>query len=261
MGSSKCDTKAFFQPAFLICAVVLGVTGGTKGLWGPIAKKEPLPLKKSLDQLENVSFAPYQVVSKSEIVNDEILKELGTQDYLQWVFEDTDTPLNSPVHRILLFITYYELPDRVPHVPEECYTGGGFQRMTTDTVAFSVDAPGFVKTVPGRFLLFGSANANLWGSRGTFPVLYFFKVNGEYANSRDDARITLNRNLFGKASYFSKVEMVFNRTSTPPTKSEAVVAAGKLLSKVLPVLEREYWPDWPPREDVEELTPALDVDY
>ena len=77
-----------------------------------------------------------------------------------------------------------------------------------------------------------------------FPVLYLFRVNGEYAGSRDEARMALNKNIFRKHSYFCKVELVFNQSRVAPTKEEAVTAGERILAVLLPVLEQEHWPDW-----------------
>ena len=74
--------------------------------------------------------------------------------------------------------------------------------------------------------------------------MYFFKVNGQYAGSRDEARLALNKNLFGKHSYFCKVELVFNMSSVAPTREESVAASEKMLAVILPILEKEHWPDW-----------------
>ncbi|MHC4313372.1 MAG: hypothetical protein ACYSW3_13010, partial [Planctomycetota bacterium] len=101
-------------------------------------KKESLPLKKSLDLLDENDLSPYKVVKKTEISDQDTLENLGTQDYIQWRLEDTDAAVDSTVHRCELFITYYGLSDRVPHVPEECYTGGGHQRLTSDSVTFEI---------------------------------------------------------------------------------------------------------------------------
>jgi hypothetical protein len=100
-----------------------------------------------------------------------------------------------------------------------------------------------------RCVVFGGTASSHWRSDLKFPVLYLFNVNGDYAGSREEARIILNRNLFGKYSYFSKVEWKFFNTrfgqTIYPSKEEAVTAGEKLLAVVLPVLEREHWPDWP----------------
>jgi len=238
------------QPAFLICAVLLATAGigmpiMTKSL-GIKLKKEPLPLKKTLDLLDEKDLAPYDVVSKEEIKNEEVVKSLGTEDYIQWILEDSSAPADSAVRKCSLFITYYVLPDRVPQVPEECYMGSGYQRLASDSVTFKINKAGVEKKIPGRYLIFAGTNSNHWQSSAKFPILYLFNVNEKYANSREDARIALNKNIFGKYSYFSKVEWKFFNTrfgrTVYPSKKDAIKASEKLLSVILPILEREHWP-------------------
>ena len=132
--------KVYFQPAFLICIIILAVVGAgmstaIKSL-GMYLQKEPIPLRKSLDLLDENGLLPYKVEAqdKLKIENQEIVKELGTQDYIQWIVEDTNAPIDSPVRRCFLFITYYPSPDKVPHVPEECYAGGGFQKISQSNI-------------------------------------------------------------------------------------------------------------------------------
>ena len=249
MGDARYNIRAYLQPAFLICVVVLAIAGGGMSIaiksFGVFLKKEPLPLKKSLDLLDEEDLASYKIISKSKIENEEIVKALGTEDYIRWVLEDNDAAANSAVKKCLLFITYYRLPDRVPHVPEECYVGSGFQRLASDSVTLEINNnAGFEKKIRGRYLVFGSTKSNLWLSSEQFPVLYLFRVNGEYAGSREEARIALNKNLFRKSSYFSKVEMIFNVSSVAPSREQAVTASEKLLAVILPILEGEHWPDW-----------------
>ncbi len=209
-------------------------------------KKELLPLKKSLDLLDPNSFAPYKLVKKTEISNQETLKSLGTQDYIQWILEDTEVAVDSTVHRCELFITYYGLSDRVPHVPEECYTGGGHQKLTSDSVTLEININDTTRNIPVRYLVFAKTNANFWSIDARFPVLYLFRVNDTYANSRDEARFALNKRVFSKYSYFSKVEWKFFniRFKKPvyPSKEEAITASQKLLSVILTILEKEHWP-------------------
>jgi hypothetical protein len=54
----------------------------------------------------------------------------------------------------------------------------------------------------------------------------------------------LNKNLFGKYSYFSKIELVFNQSLSAPSKQEAIEASEKVLGVILPILEKDHWPDW-----------------
>lgn len=238
--------RVYFQPAFLICVAVLVGSEFIKPILGiVIPDKQPLPLKKSLELLDEEDLTPYQVISKFKIENKQIVKELGTEDYIQWVLQDTELLTNSSTRKLMLFITYYKLPDVVPHVPEECYTGGGYQKIASESITFEINnKAGFSRNIQGKYLVFGSTNFNPWQSKGKFPVLYFFRVNGAYVGSREEARITLNKNIFGKFSYFCKVELVFNEGITAPSKEEALIASQKLLGAILPFLETEYWPDW-----------------
>ncbi len=249
MRDTICDIRVYLQPAFLVCVLVLAGAGAgmsvTMKKLGIIFEKESLPLKKSLELLDERSLAPYKVVSKQKIANTDTLKALGTEDYIQWELEDTEQATNSPVRSCVLFVTYYELPDRVPHVPEECWTGSGYQRLGRESVTFEIDNNvDFKAKVPAKYLVFGSKTTNLLQSSVRIPILYFFKVNGQYAGSREEARIALNRNIFRKSSYFSKVELAFNQTCVALGKEEVVVAAEKLLAVILPILEAEHWPDW-----------------
>jgi len=213
---------------------------------GIILKKEPLPLRKSLELLDEGSLSPYRIVPpKLRIENKEVLKALGTSDYIQWVLEDSEEAPGSPVKRCLLFITYYRLPDRVPHVPEECWTGGGYRKLRSEGVTFEIDDDiGFEANISAKYLVFGPKKTSLWQNRVRIPNLYFFRVNGKYAGSREEARIALNKNLFGESSYFCKVELVFSKSSAVPGKEAAVRASEKLLAVILPILEREHWPEW-----------------
>ncbi|MHC4790052.1 MAG: hypothetical protein ACYS8Y_01220 [Planctomycetota bacterium] len=245
-------TKRYTQPAFLICVAVLAVAAGgmstaIKSL-GVYLKKKPLPMKKPLDLLNEKKLAPYKIVSKEKIENEEEIKALGTKDYIRWCLEDTSVAADSPVRHCYLLITYYKLPDLVPHIPEECYTGVGYQKISSDIVTFEINKGGIKEKIPGRYLVFTSTSSNLWTSI-KFPVLYLFSVNGKYTNSREDTRIILNKNLFGEYSYFSKVEWNFFNTKfgakTYLTKEQTLAASQKLLDILLPILESEHW-HWPP---------------
>ena len=248
MLNKKYNIRIYFQPAFLICVAVLAVAAASLSIatkrFGVYLQKEPLPLKKSLDLLDEEKLAHYKVALKRKIENKDVLRALGTEDYIQWILDNPEVTADSAVRKCLLFITYYQLPDRVPHVPEECYTGGGYQRLATDSVTFDINEPGLEKKIQGKYLVFGRKGLDFWQGGSKFPVLYFFKVNGEYAGSRDEARITLNKNLFRKQSYFCKVELVFNQAFIAPNKEQAVTAGEKILAVILPILEQGHWPDW-----------------
>jgi len=72
--------KTYMQPAFLICAAALAIGGGGMSIaiksFGLYLKKEPLPLSKSLDFFSQNGLAPYKVLSKEKILNEDVLKSL-----------------------------------------------------------------------------------------------------------------------------------------------------------------------------------------
>jgi len=241
--------RHYIQPAFLICVLLLA--GGAIGMpsamryLGVILAKEPLPIEKSLDLLDEHGLGPYKVVAKTTIDNREVLKSLGTEEYIQWVLEDTEAEPDSRGRYCTLFITYYDLPDRVPHVPEECYVGGGYQRVSSDTMELSVARDGVQTVVPGRYVVFAGKSNDGWGFETKFPVSYLLNVNKEYAADRNDARTILGKH-FGKYSYFSKVEWMFFGmqfgSRVYPEKGDTIRASEKLLAVILPILENEHWP-------------------
>jgi hypothetical protein len=247
MSQTGTNRATYLQPAFVIYVAVLGLAGAgmtvAERQLGLYLKKEPLPLKKPLALVDEARLAPYRIAARLGIENKEVLKKLGTEEYIQWILEDPRVSKDSPVRSMLLFITYYDLPDRVPHVPEECYAGSGYPQLAKDKVVFHAAAPGATQDVPGTYLLFGASAGDVLRGGGQFPVLYLFRVNGEYAGNRDDARMALNKNLFSKHAYFCKIELAFNQGYVAPSQAQAVEAGERLLTLLLPVLEQEHWPD------------------
>ena len=255
--------KPYIQIPFLICLAVLALAAGFKETaikWsGAKLKKLPIPLRKSLDDLDESKLAPYRVGRKTKIDNHDILEALGTENYIQWELEDSEANAFSPTRYCSLFITYYTGdPDKVPHVPEECFTGSGNQLLSRQAVTLALDlAPSQVaglRTNSGnpelgaRYLVFSRKNTNIWVSDLKYGVMYFFKANGKFASSRTGVRVIMGENLFGTYSYFSKVEWKFYGVrpggAIYGNKGDVLSASEKLISVLLPLLETEHWPDW-----------------
>jgi hypothetical protein len=258
--------RQYIQPSFLICVAVLAVSGSAmsvvKSYLGIRMIKKALPLRKSLDLINEENLVPYIVRERQKIDNKDVLEALGTEDYIQWVLENTDAEKNSPLRYCALFVTYYTgNPDRVPHVPEECFFGAGNQRFETEDITFVINAttastgvedkPGGRKQrqkIPARCLIFGKKDTDLWQDGSKFPVFYTFQVNGVYRGNRTTTRLALMSNITGKYSYFSKVEWQFYNMILGkriyPEKEDGIAASEKLLGVVLPILEKDHWPDW-----------------
>ncbi|MBE3145287.1 MAG: hypothetical protein IMZ61_15420, partial [Planctomycetes bacterium] len=175
----------YLQPAFLICVGLLAITAGGMSvaikMAGIYTKKEPLLLKKPLSELEKSNLAPYKVVEKTKIENQDILNTLGTEDYIQWTLEDTSVSPESNVRFCTLFVTYYSLPDIVPHRPEECYIGGGLQGIKFETVMLRVAQGLNERQIKTRYLVFTDTKSDVsLGGASSFPILYTFNANGKY---------------------------------------------------------------------------------
>jgi hypothetical protein len=186
-------------------------------------------------------------MEKAKITNPDILQSLGTRDYIQWLLEDPQVPASSPVRYCSLFITYYTgNPDRVPHVPEECYIGGGNNSLkdSQSHVLRLSAAEGSPGELSVRRLVFAPQTAEELDPQAEFSVLYFFKANGQYADGRTGIRFIMSKNFTCKYSYFSKVEWKFSGTSSSPSAEDIVKASEKLMSVLLPILETQHWPDW-----------------
>ncbi|MCF7974539.1 MAG: EpsI family protein [Phycisphaerae bacterium] len=234
------NLKEYGQPAFVLCVLVLAVSGlgmsAVKDSLGGYLTKTPWLLKRSLDEMDANALAPFDVIARQKIQDKETVASLGTEEYIQWVLEDAHDALGTG--RVMVFVTYYRLPDRVPHVPEECYMGGGFQRLATEALILDLGDT----RLETRYLVFGGAQGPVGQGDAKVPVVYFFSVNGRFAADRDEARMLLNKNLFGRSSYFSKVELVFNQQAAPVTRDQVIHTSQRVLQRLLPVLEQDHWP-------------------
>ena len=222
----KNSIKTYLQPAFLICVTVLGIAAAGMSMavktFGVYLTKEPWPIKKSLDLLDETAIGPYRVEVKGKIDNKDILESLGTDDYIQWTLVDPQAPIGSPVRRVMLFITYYKRADQVPHVPEECYGGAGFEQLKSESIELNTGVAN-LGTIGATYLLFAKSSMSQWQNISEFPVVYLFNINGQYANSRNQARTILGKNIFGKHSYFCKIELVFNQSPPPSNPSSLLI--------------------------------------
>lgn len=251
----KMPLKPYFRPAFLVCALLLLTAATTKSLviqaLGWHLTKQPLPLKQSLHDLNESALLPYTVRNKLRIDNADVLATLGTEDYLQWIVEDPDADSASPIRFCSIFVTYYTGdPDMVPHVPDECYVGGGNRRKAgyVDTAVLSQGVGQNPQTIRYQNILFTGTGDSVMTSNIEFYVAYLFHVNGQYSGSRTETRAHLSQNFLSRYSYFSKVEWQFYGFDAfgriYPDRAHVAEASERLLRVLLPALEDGHWPDW-----------------
>jgi hypothetical protein len=239
--------EIYFQPAFLISVIILAIAGGGMTIaidrLGIFLTKEPLALKKPLNKLcDGQQIGPYKVTDKKEL-DGNMIKALGTDDYIQWTLQDTQASENSPVRNCSFFVTYYGNADKiVTHVPDECYIGAGYDQQGADSLEFQIKDGDTTKKITTRSIVFNRKTED-GVSSGSFAVTYFFYADGVYVGSRTATRAVLNKNIFAKHSYYAKIEWSFTGNQQNPSKEELIAASQKLLGVVLPILEKEHWPD------------------
>jgi hypothetical protein len=186
--------------------------------------------------------APYLQLGAMEI-KPEILDALGTKEYIQWtLLDESRVGEHRPEDYIQLFVTYYTgAADQVPHVPEECYMGGGGYHVKTEMlVDVPVPALGPNQSVQVKMLEFEGGPAVTSGAK---IVMYVFNTNGVFCADRNCVRLTLG-DPYVRHAYFSKLEVTFGSRDELPAKEDAIEAGKRFLSVVIPVLVNDHWPDW-----------------
>ena len=243
--------KSFLKPAFIVCVAVLLSAGIAKEavirVLGVQMVKEPIALQHPLEEMDDAALAPFELRRNARIQNRDVLESLGTEEYLQWILEDTEAKPDSPTRYCSLFITYYTgNPDMVPHVRDECYVGGGNTREGAGMVTVKDSRPDG-QDLDFQYVAFKNVDRQTM-REDEFSVQYFFHANGDYCSNRTDTRLKLGSNWFNKYSYFCKVEWKFYGVGSfgliYPDKEQTLNASGKLLGKLLPEMENNHWPDW-----------------
>ena len=102
--------RHYKQPSFLICIFVLAFACGSQSYivkkLGVHLVKLPIPLRNSLESIDEYDLSPYTVVKKRKIKNKDVLENLGTEEYIQWDIEDMSADKDSASRRCFFFITY-----------------------------------------------------------------------------------------------------------------------------------------------------------
>lgn len=244
--------KPYLKPSFAVCVIILLAAAVSKEAiihaFGLYMTKEPILLQHPFDEFNENALLPYTVNNKSKITNRDVVESLGTEYYLQWRLEDSEMTAGSPMRYCNVFITYYTgNPDMVPHVPDECYVGGGNAHLGNETLDLEIPRGPLNQNVSFQYAMFSRMEQNVMKEE-KFSVQYLFHANGKYYGSRTDTRVALGSNWFSKYSYFCKVEWNFYGFDAfgivYPDKTQTLEASRKLLTVLLPELEKNHWPDW-----------------
>ena len=227
---------------FIVAVVLLGAAAI---LAGPVASlmdfqqgKAALPLKKPLSAMDVEGLLPYRVVQR-QVLESVVVDALGTDQYINWVLEDTSVPTADPLRVAHLFVTYDTGGvNLVPHTPDECRLGAGYQpAQPHENVEVNVPhlAPDLA-SIPVRLCTFVKTAVF---NREEVSVVYTFHCDGRFVATRSGVRLLIN-DLTNRYAYFSKVEVSFPRA----TREQSLQGAAKLFDRLLPVLVRDHFPDY-----------------
>lgn len=223
-------------PPFGLAVVLLGtaaILAGPVSSWMDFQQgKAALPLKKPLGALDVEGLLPYKAIERRALEST-VVEALGTDQYINWVMEDTSVPQTNPLHYVHLFVTYDTGGvNLVPHTPDECLLGAGYQAAQPhENVDINVPM-----TIPVRLCTFIKTAVF---NREEVSVVYTFNCNGKFVATRTGVRLLIN-DLSNRYAYFSKVEVSFPRA----TRAQSLQGAAKLFERLLPVLIKDHFPDF-----------------
>jgi len=241
MSKGAMENRAFVISAVVLLVAALGVQATSK--WMKLHfRKLPVELKRSLQNFDATKLSPSYVLKRTDKISSEVEEALGTHEYYQAGFEDMSrSGIDDPGRYVNFFVTYYTGdPDQVPHIPDVCYLGGGYDPAGSFDTTISLPGLGIPgDELPVRVLFFKN-------SRAIIPlvqtVVYFFSVNGHFAEERTKVRAYL-ADIRLKYAYFSKVELSF-QSQGQPDRALALDISERFFRKALPVLMSDHWVDW-----------------
>lgn len=234
-------TSRIVTPHFLLAVILLGAAAALAGPIGALMEikqdKKPLPLRKPLAAMEVRKLSPYKVVQRYTLEST-VVDALGTSEYLHWQLEDTSAPKGDPLQRPSLFVTYYTGGrNLVPHTPDECYLGSGYQpAQAHENREIELDSLEQDRQLPVRVCSFVRTAVF---NKEEVTVVYTFATHGTFAATRNGVRLLINDPRSTHA-YFSKIEVHFPGAN----REDSVRGARKLFERLLPVLMEEHLPDF-----------------
>lgn len=223
--------------------------------------KEAIPLRLRLQQLPQ-EIGTWEMVREHPPLAADIVKTLGTDQYVVRDYQDTSWPSGKPGGYLTLHVAYYTgTPDTVPHVPDRCFVAGGIPPRGTLARALLLQGDAYQPAadglwiaqsalalrhaqhpphlpqleLPSTIFTFGDPNDPTRDSN----VLYFFVANGRFLSSPNEVRAfgLSPRDRYG---YHCKVEVQLIGVGDP---YEAAERAQAFLSRMMPEI-MSCLPDW-----------------
>ncbi|MFA4943165.1 MAG: exosortase-associated EpsI family protein [Lentisphaeria bacterium] len=194
-------------------------------------RDDHLPLRAPMATFPD-RLGPYVKVG-SETLPENIEKQLGTTDYIVWLYHDTRRPMGEPGSGIRFHTAYWSGTRQILstglHAPEICYVGGGatVANLEDATVTLAKQVPGpdgsprtVREQIPLRLFQFHDAHSSRLSNVG-----YFFNLNHRLLASVAWLRIYTffgyTRNLF-----YCKIEAMPGTIAQDPASGECRLLTG-----------------------------------
>ena len=211
--------KPLFEFPFVLACIVLSVAAfGVSPIVFKMAseEKKPVPLTHPLSDFTKTALGEYKFLHSNQM-EAAIEDALGTSDYIDWLFEDTSIKdTRHPLRNPRLFVTYYTGGrDLVPHTPDQCYLGAGYEPIKTENL--NVDIRSINQEIPIRAITFQKSAIF---SKETPTVLYTFHCNGVFVCTRNDVRLRISSPMEDHA-YFCKIEVTVRHSQLFPQKRQS----------------------------------------
>ena len=150
---------------------------------------------------------------------------------------------NDPMAMVRLHVPYYTgAVDTVPHIPDRCMLGAGFEMGERKTVY--LDLPGHDDNPDGTLAAsFAAFQGTGSGQSQLTRALYFFQVNGDYEHDAITGVRKRLQNLFESHRYFAKIEVTHDAPIGEAFDDESIAIMTDFLRVALPEIEAVL-PDW-----------------
>lgn len=265
-GWSLLRRASVLTPLLVLLASAGGISAAIK--WGGLNPvKGAIYGDRQLMAISPTALNSWEPMGADTRENAEVEKTLGTENYLTRTYRERG--VDKPV-RLMLHTAYYTSSiDTVPHVPERCMVGAGWQidadpklvPLTLDASRWSADPRdpaakdlGYLRArtgersdAPGRYVNLpkGIRDVKMQVTPFIAPngqklyAGYFFIANGQVATTAIDVR-RMAFDITTKYAFYMKVQV-----SSPDVSSAEELAerASRLLDELLPELMR-CAPDW-----------------
>ena len=223
-----------------VCCAALAVGAVFFSFWQPPPPK-PVPIARHLLSLEKElpGLMPGWK-GQDQRLSPAVEGQVGADEYLNLEL----TPPTGDT-RVTVYITYNaNAMTNIPHVPWVCMTQAGYKDVSTRQDGLPISSMKG-KEIQPNVMLFDGGSAH----RGARALMFqYFRVGESYTWNRQLARFMATTGSLGRGSFLSQTQVAIwpdpKDPEDPMDKGSRAYRMGvQILDLLVPLLEREYYPD------------------